>query len=478
MVPVYTRVLATGSYGRASELLAYVAILQVVLIFGLETGFFRFANKHKDKSQLLYTTSVAFVTGTSVIFLLLVILFSGKLGNLMGYPGKYLIYIAIILAIDCLTAVMFTKLRFDNRPWKFAAFRSIKILSEVAFNLVLFFTLPHYLNSHPDSWILHFLPAYADYGYILMAIMLSCFVALFLFLPEIIRTSYKFSGKELRQLLTYSFPLMVAGLPGVANDFISRILFRFYAPVSSPWDDQLGIFSANIKLAVFMVLFVQMFRYAAEPFFFSSAHKEDMKKTYADVMRYFVVFCMFIFLFVGMLPDLFALFIGKDYRSGIGVLPIMLIANVLLGINFNLSMWYKLSEQTRYAVYVTLTGLLITFVFSVLFMPVYGYYAAAWGYLFSYLVMVLINIYLGNRFYPIPYNWRSISVYFFSGIIIYLAYYFISPENIYLRLLLAVSLMTAYLVFVFKKERLHPKSLVTGWIRNVPTKNQFHSHES
>jgi O-antigen/teichoic acid export membrane protein len=459
-VPLYTRMLSTGNYGLASELLAYIALLQVVLTFGMETGFFRFASRDKDKAGLIFSTAVISLGTSSLSFLFLVILFAGQISNFAGHPPVYILFSALILVIDCFTAILFAELRLQNKAWKFALFRSIKILSEVSFNLILFLILPGYFLSHPDSLLLRFIPATPDYGYILLAILLSCFVSLILFIPRLLNLHVIFSKVQLRELLMYSLPLMVAGLPGVANDFISRIFFRFFAPDTSPWQDQLGIFNANVKLAVFMVLFVQMFRYAAEPFFFSSSAREDMKKVYADVMKYFVAFCVLIFLGIALSPDLFSLLLGKEFRSGIGVLPIMLVANILLGMVFNLSMWYKLSGKTHYALTITLLGLILNLIVNILFMPVYGFMAAAWGYLISYLAMVIFSYYLSRKYYPIPYEWKTILLYFFTGTGLYLLSRYLSPGVLWGKLLMNLGIILAYIAFVFKNEGIHPRRLL------------------
>jgi O-antigen/teichoic acid export membrane protein len=453
-VPLYTRILSTGNYGLATELLSYIALLQVVLTFGMETGFFRFASKDKSRAEVIFSTALLSLGATSVSFLLLILLFSGQLSSFSGHPANYIVYAALILAIDCFTAILFAELRFKNKALNFALFRSIKILSEVSFNIVLFLYLPGYFVSHPDSFLLYFIPATPDYGYILLAILLSCVVSLLLFVPRLLKLHFVFSKQQLRELLIYSLPLMIAGLPGVANDFISRIFFRFFAPDTIPWMDQLGIYNANVKLAVFMVLFVQMFRYAAEPFFFASAARDDMKKVYAEVMKYFVAFCVLIFLGIAMYPELFALVLGKSFRIGIGVLPIMLIANILLGIVFNLSMWYKLSGKTQYALSITLLGLGINLVINVVFMPVYGYMAAAWGYLFSYLAMVAFSYYLSRKFYPIPYDWKTIILYFATGIGIYLLSVVASPSSLGIRIVLNTLYIFGFVFLVLKRENI------------------------
>lgn len=473
MVPLYSAVLPTHSYGRASEILAYIALLQVVLLFGFETGFFRYANKHKDQAEKVFSTSFIFIVFLTVIFLGLTITASNRISELSGYAPYILIYTALILGSDSLTSILFTRLRFQNRPWKFALLRSIKIGSEIFFNLILFFLMPVYFKMHPDSWLLNFMPAQASYEYIILAIFLSCVVAIALFIPEIVRIHFNWDKDLFIKLFRYSFPLMIAGLPGVANDFISRILFRFYAPDTMSWEAQLGIFNANIKLAVFLVLFVQMFRYAAEPFFFASADKSDMKQTYADVMKYFVAFCMFIFLGISLYADVIVLILGRDYRIGVGVLPIMLFANVLLGMNFNLTMWYKLSDKTKFAVYVTLSGLAVTFIISVLFMPRYGYYAAAWAYLISYLLMMSINIFLGNKYYPIEYDWRKISVYIFGGILLYVIFRLVKTHLTWINLIEGLLFLVVYLFLFLKTENLSIKRvlvLVPKTIKRLKTR--------
>jgi O-antigen/teichoic acid export membrane protein len=203
-----------------------------------------------------------------------------------------------------------------------------------------------------------------------------------------------------------------------------------------------------------MVLFVQMFRYAAEPFFFSTSARSDMKKVYADVMKYFVAFCVLIFLCIAMYPELFALLLGKSFRSGIAILPVMLIANILLGIVFNLSMWYKLSGKTQYALTITLIGLGINMVINIIFMPVYGFMAAAWGYLFSYLAMVVFSYYLSRKYYPIPYEWKTIVLYFVTGIGLYLFSIVVAPPLLIERIVLNTLYIITFVIFVLKKEKI------------------------
>ncbi|MDR3132711.1 MAG: oligosaccharide flippase family protein [Prevotellaceae bacterium] len=421
-VPLYTRILSQSDYGIATEFLAYIAILQVALTLGLETGCFRFANKHEQPARV-FSNALTTMLAVTLGFFALVTLFSQPLAGALGYDAytPCVIYVGGILASDCFTAILFARLRFEHRAVKFSVFKTIKISGEIVFNILLFFGAPAYFAAHPDSFWLHFISATPDFSYLLFAIFLSCVLALLLFIPDILRTHFGIDRKLWRAMMRYSLPLMIAGLPGVANDFIDRLLFRYLLPAGVNWQAELGVFQAGVKLAVIMTLFVQMFRYAAEPFFFAGVKDRNSPKLYAAVMNHFVAFCMVIFLFVVFYLDIIGLLLGKDFRAGADIVPVMLGAYLLLGVSFNLSMWYKLSGKTNYAIYITLLGLLVTLAVNGCFMPRYGYHAAAWGHLLSYLVMVILSAWLGARYYPIPYNWKKIIAYIAAGAALYFA---------------------------------------------------------
>ena len=254
-----------------------------------------------------------------------------------------------------------------------------------------------------------------DFSYPIFAIVVSCVVCFLLFIPDLLRLHLSPDSGTLKKMLRYSLPLMVAGLPGVMNDFLDRILFRFFNVDDSLWRADLGIYQAGVKVAVIMSLFVQMFRFAAEPFFFSNTGQKDFKRVYASVMEYFVMFCMLIFLGVVFYLDVIELIVGRDFRAGMDIVPVMLLAYMMMGMLFNVSMWYKLSDRSSFAIYITLAGLAVTAVINICFLPVYSYHAAAWGHFVSYFVMLVLSTVLGNRFYPIPYKWgRILSVIAFA----------------------------------------------------------------
>ncbi len=404
-VPIYTRLLSPESYGVVTEFMAYIAVLQVVLVLGLETGCFRFANKEGVDPKKVYSSAFVTVFCVSATFLALMVAFSGPLASLLGYAGyeSCIMYMGGILALDAVTAILFARLRQENKALKFAIFKTIKIITETAANLILFLWFP----KHADSarWLLTFIPETPDFSYVIFAIFISCIVCGLLFIPDFMKLSFRLDRKLIRQMLAYSLPLMVAAMPGVINDFLDRILFRFFDTNADAWRSSLGLYQAAVKLAVIMNLFIQMFRYAAEPFFFRRAAEKDSKVLYASVQEYFTAFCGLVFLGVILYIDIIALILGPQFRSAVGIVPVMLLSYMILGMLFNVSMWYKLSGKTNMAIWITLSGLVVTALVIVAFMPKYSYWAAAFGHLASYVVMFIISSALGAKYYPIPYRW-------------------------------------------------------------------------
>ena len=402
-VPIYTRTLSQVQYGVVTEFMAYIAILQVVLVLGLETGCFRFANKEGEDPRKVYSGALLAVTGLNLGFLALMVAFSGSISAALGYAGyqRLIGYVAGILFCDSITAILFAKLRQEHKAVKFAIFKTIKILTETGANLILFFV-----------W-----PAQPDFTYPIFAILVSCVLCLLLFVPDMLRLKPVWDSGVVKRLLAYSLPLMIAALPGVANDFLDRVLFRYFDTSSEAWRATLGVYQAAVKLAVIMNLFIQMFRYAAEPFFFQRAKDKDSKELYAVVMEWFTAFCGLVLLGVVGYIDVISLFLGRDFRVGVDVVPVMLLSYMILGMLFNVSMWYKLSGKTNMAIWITLAGLLVTAVVNVVWMPKYSYWASAFGHLASYLTMFILSAWLGAKYYPIPYKWgRLVLIFLLMGL--------------------------------------------------------------
>ena len=442
-VPIYTRTLTQMQYGVVTEFMSYIAILQVLLVLGLETGCFRFANKEGEDPRKVYSGALLAVTGLNLAFLAVMVAFSGPISAALGYDGysRLIIYVAGILLCDSVTAILFAKLRQEHKAMKFAILKTVKILTETGANLLLFFV-----------W-----PAQPDFTYPVFAILVSCVLCLVLFIPDMLRLKPVWDTAVVKRLLVYSLPLMVAALPGVANDFLDRLLFRFFDTSSDEWRATLGVYQAAVKLAVIMNLFIQMFRYAAEPFFFQRAKDKNSKELYALVMEWFTAFCGLVLLGVVGYIDVISLFLGRDFRVGVDVVPIMLLSYMILGMLFNVSMWYKLSGHTNMAIWITLAGLAVTTVVNIVFMPRYSYWASAFGHLASYLVMFVISAILGARYYPIPYKWgRLLAIFGLMG----LAYAGISLslhrlDSVALRLIANTALIGLYgaAAWVFMRRR-------------------------
>ena len=408
-VPIYTRLLTPESYGVVTEFMAYIAVLQVILVLGLETGCFRFANKEGVSPDKVYSNAFVTVFAISATFLALMIGFAEPISSALGYNGYQtcIMYVGGILALDSITAILFARLRQEGKAMKFAIFKTIKIITETAANLVLFLWFPKHIES--ARWLLHFISETPDFSYVIFAIFLSCLMCGILFIPEYFRLTFSLDKKLLRQMLAYSLPLMVAALPGIINDFLDRILFRYFDTNPDQWRASLGLYQAAVKLAVIMNLFVQMFRYAAEPFFFKRASDKQSPKLYASVQEYFTAFCGVVFLGVILYIDIISLILGAQFREAVSIVPIMLLSYMILGMLFNVSMWYKLSGKTNMAIWITLSGLVVSAIVIVLFMPAYSYWAAAFGHLASYIVMFAISAILGAKYYPIPYRWGRLA---------------------------------------------------------------------
>ena len=408
-VPIYTRLLTPESYGVVTEFMAYIAVLQVILILGLETGCFRFANKEGVSPDKVYSNAFVTVFAISATFLALMIGFAEPISSALGYNGYQtcIMYVGGILALDSITAILFARLRQEGKAMKFAIFKTIKIITETAANLVLFLWFPKHIES--ARWLLHFISETPDFSYVIFAIFLSCLMCGILFIPEYFRLTFSLDKKLLRQMLAYSLPLMVAALPGIINDFLDRILFRYFDTNPDQWRASLGLYQAAVKLAVIMNIFIQMFRNAAEPFFFKRASDKQSPKLYASVQEYFTAFCGVVFLGVILYIDIISLILGAQFREAVSIVPIMLLSYMILGMLFNVSMWYKLSGKTNMAIWITLSGLVVSAIVIVLFMPAYSYWAAAFGHLASYIVMFAISAVLGAKYYPIPYRWGRLA---------------------------------------------------------------------
>ena len=410
LTPFYTRVFEKATYGVITELYAYVVFFLVILTYGMETGYFRFAS-NSEKKEKVYSTVLGSLFVTSFLFIIAMQVWAGPVSNAIGYDQhpEYIKWLAFIVGIDAFTSIPFARIRLLNRPLKYALIRLVEVSVNIGLNLFFLFYCPRHTDSELVSVIYN---ESIGVGYVLISNLIASSLKLLLLVPEIAAAFRSaFDRSLLKEVIRYSYPLLIAGLAGTVNEALDRILLKhLISPDQNPME-QLGIYGANYKLAVLMTLFVQMFRYAAEPFFFSKSEEKNARKLYADVMTFFVVAGLFIFLLVTLYLDYFILFIGSGFREGVHIVPVVLAANLVMGIFFNLSIWYKLTNKTHFGAILVLIGAAITIVVNLLFIPRYGYVASAWAHLLCYSTMVVLSYAWSRKHFPIPYRTGRIVAY-------------------------------------------------------------------
>ncbi|MCY1721888.1 polysaccharide biosynthesis C-terminal domain-containing protein [Prolixibacteraceae bacterium Z1-6] len=454
LVPYYSFMFLPGEYGVVTNMYAYVAFFLVLLTYGMETSYFRFASKSK-RPEDVYSTSIISLFFTTISFILLASVFRYEIADLIQYPEhpEYILWFAIILGIDAFTAIPFARLRLNNRPIKFAAVKFVFIGFNIGFNLFFISLCPRLLENNPDSIINAVYSADIGVGYVFISNLLASVIILILLLPEIFRLSYKFDKKLLQQMLSYGFPILIVGLTGMVNQNIDKVLIPFLVPDDQNPMFQLGIYGANYKLAVLMNMFIQAFRYAFEPFFFARSSSKDDPKVYATVMKYFVIFGLLIFLSMVLYIDVIKIIVDSKYHEGLKVVPLILMANLFFGMYFTLSLWYKLTDKTRYGAYMALIGAAITLVLNIVLIPVIGYMGSAIAVFICFLVMMLLSYFLGQKHYPIPYNVKRIGTYFLIGMIFYALSYFTTNLSVVFKYLIHTTFIALFLFFVARLEK-------------------------
>jgi len=454
LVPMHTRLLETAEYGVNTEWYTYVTFLVILLVYGMETGFFSFS-RTTDKNKVYGTAFVSIFT-TSTVFIALVIVFSHSIAQWLDYSNhrEYVVWFAWILGLDAMTAIPFARFRLDNRPLRFAFYKLCNVIINVLFNVFFLWICPQFADV---AWIKTIYHPEVGVGYIFLSNLIASVATILLLLPDIFRHKTGFDFVLWKRMVAYSLPLMAAGLVGNINEAIDRLMLKYHLPDSVLPMKQLGIYGANIKIAVLMSLFIQMFRYAAEPFFFNNAKEKDSQKNIAEVMKYFIVFCLFIFLGVTSYMDVIKYFIDPKYWEGLSIVPVMLLANMCLGIYFNLTIWFKLSNQTRYGLIVSSIGAFICIAGNWLLIPVWGYHASAWIHLVCYAVMISITWWLGKQHYPIPYPLKRIALYVVFALVLYTITYFSKTENITLNLFKNTILFAIFVLYIHRKEKLLKK---------------------
>ncbi len=465
LVPLYTELFVPAEYGVVTDLYAYVGFLFVLLTYGMETAFFRFAESEKDKEKV-FTTAISPLFITSTLFIIGIIFFSENIAEIMRYENnpEYIIWFAIIIGIDAFTSLFFAKLRQENKALKFATFKFINIGLSIGLNLFFLLLLPLLVKYESFSFVKTIYNAEIGIGYIFISNLIATIVTFALFIPDFFKIKYSFSSSLLKKLLIYGLPLLFAGIAAMTNELIGRVLLKYITAIPENITDakeyamtQVGLYGANYKLAILMTLFIQAFRYAAEPFFFSQKDEKNAKKTYADIMKYFVIFGLTIFLGIMLYIDVAKYFINSRYWEGLKIVPILLLANLFLGIIYNLSVWFKLTDKTNYGAYLAIGGAIITLVLNFLLIPEIGYLGSAWATFACYFTMMVASFFLGRKFYKIDYEIKKIFIYFILALVIYFVSLEINFSSEITNYMLKTLLFISFLAFTFYKEDLISK---------------------
>jgi len=456
LVPMYTRVLSgTGEFGIYTNLYAWVALLLVLLTYGMETGFFRFINKQEEQAPMrVYATTLFSVGCTSALFVLLTFLFLSPISEILGYVEhpEYVGMMLGIVAVDAFCCIPFAYLRYQGRAYRFAGIKFLSIFLNIGLNVFFLVLCPRLYHYAPQTIDWFYIPGYGV-GYVFIANVITTSVTFLLLLPDMLPGfGHKPSFPLLKQMLSYSFPILILGIAGIFNQTADKIIFPFLFDDKAYATGQLGIYGACFKIAVVMVMFIQAFRYAYEPFIFARHKNDDNTYAYAEAMKYFIIFALVIFLGVMFYLDILKYFVDSAYYPGLSVVPIVMLGELFFGIYFNLSLWYKLTDETQWGAYFSLSGCVVTVLIIVLCAPVYGFMACAWASFVCNLLMMLLSYFVGQKKFPIPYDLKSAFTYFALAGILYVAGMLPDIESEVLRLLYRTVLLLVFIVFIVKRD--------------------------
>lgn len=458
LVPLYTNMFSESEYGVVTYVYAIVAVALIVLTYGMETGFFRFSNHERYKDpQEVYSTCMTSIAISSALFFCAVMLFQQPVSEVMGCGGhtSYVLVMAATVAIDAFTAIPFSYLRYKHRPMRFATLKLIGIGLNIGLNLFFIVLCPVIWNQDPGLIAWFYNPGYGI-GYIFLANFISTAVTLLLLLPDFTGFVWRWNAVLWREMIVYSFPLLVLGIAGVMNQTIDKIMLPWILADRSDAMAQLGVYSANYKIAIVMVMFIQAFRFAYEPFIFARNKAEggDRNEAFAKAMKYFVIFAMVIFLGVMYYLDIIRYFIAESYFSGLKVVPVVMLSEFFFGVFFNLSLWYKLTDRTIWGTWFSLIGLVITIVLNVVLVPVLGYMGCAWAAFGCYGTMMLLSYFIGRRYYPINYDVKSICLYFVVAMALYGIAVVATMQHTWLNMCIRTLMLAGFVAFAMKKEKI------------------------
>lgn len=458
-------ILSAAQYGEMSMIYSAIPFMSALFTYGFEITYFRYSNKDEDGNVVFNTASLSIIIST-LLFTGLLMAFNEPLAVALKVPThpEFITWTAWVIAIDTLAVIPLARLRHIGRPRKYAFVRIAWIIVNIACTVFFYSFLPDIAKANPGSFVASWYDPSLGAGYVIIANIIASAVMLLLLASEVLSVRFEGSMKLWKEMMVYSLPLMVAGFAGVINETFDRVMLGNLLPDPNGLyaKKQVGIYAACYKLSLLINMFLQAFRLAAEPFFFKQAKSKDAPETYARVMKYIVIAMCCMFLVVMLYIDFWKYFIqNKEMWSGLKVVPILLVANMSLGVYYNLSFWYKLSQKTHAALIITFIGAGITLLINFLFIPTYGYMACAWATLACYGSMMLISYFWGRKVYPVPYEVGKLSRFFFMMMALYLLYSYTSVQipQLWLRTAYATLLMIVYMAYIFRTEKNDLKNL-------------------
>lgn len=449
LVPLYTYYFSAAQYGVVSEFYAYAGFFSVLLLFGFETGYFRFRDKEHSGRDVAYSTALIFVVLVNLGFFLVIVLINARLSAALNYANhpEYVLCFTLILTLDAIASIPFARLRAEDKAFRFAGIKVTEIGVTVLLSLFFIIYCPKVYAENPQSWIAKIYDPAIGIAYIFIANLIASLFKFLLLAPQLKGLAWGFNRQLFGRMIRYSLPMVVIGFAGIINEMLDRVLLKYLLPYDSQTNmKMLGIYSACYKLSILMSLFIQAFRYAAEPFFFAYSGNSDARTVYAKVLRFFVIFCVFIFLLVTLFIDFFKYFLGDEFRVGLEVVPILLLANLCLGIYVNLSIWYKLTDRTLMGAFVSLAGAALTIALNVWWIPEFGYVGSAWATFACYASMAITSYLLGRHYYPVAYDVKRVLAYITLGVGLYIARVQLPVSAYWQPWLLSIELMTIYIL--------------------------------
>lgn len=443
----------TVEYGKVSYIYGFVALFMILLTYGMETGFFRFMNKKDEDPDRVYSSVLTSLGVTSVLFIILCSVFLTPIAEWMRYTdhAEHILIMAVAVAMDAFMVVPFAYLRYKKRPIRFASLKIIFIFANIFFNLFFLVACPFIYKSAPHLIDWFYNPSYGI-GYIFIANLLANIVVFCMLIPDMTGFKYRFDGQLLKRIYKYSFPLLILGIAGVINQTVAQLVYPHIFDNIEEAYSQLGIYNACLKITVVITMFTQAFRYAYEPFVFAKNNSDNDTRPYAEAMKYFVIFALFVFLGVMFFMDILKYIVSKNYMVGISIVPVAMLGEIFFGIYFNLSVWYKLIDKTQYGATFSVLGCFITVLINVIFVPVFGFIASAWATFICNLIIMSISYFYGQKYYPIKYDLKTIFFYFALVAVLYVLGMYVPIENEVLRLSYRVILLAVFAAVLIKKD--------------------------